>query len=171
MSEKKDNSLIAGLVIGWILVGIIVAFLAGMNWQKDRDLEELTARKVTMDRLVTELAEAKARLAEERTFVKTWEGVASFYGKESGIVTSIGEPFDGTDFTAAHRSLPPGTLVIVESLETGLSTVCRINDVGPSKKYPERIIDVSDASASILGMTRKGLTHVRVHQIRLPKGD
>lgn len=130
---------------------------------------EVSTREAKIENLSKELAYMKERWENDRTFFKTWEGVASFYGKESGIITSTGEPFDGTDFTAAHRTLPPGTIIIVESLETGLATICRINDFGPSKKYPERIVDVSHASAGILGMKNHGLIRVRIHQVRLPK--
>jgi len=131
------------------------------------DLSRVASDK--MSRLMQENADLVAEMEKNRLLIQTREGVASYYGKESGIITSIGEPFDGTDYTAASRDLPPGTIVIVESLETGAATACRINDYGPSKKYPERIIDISHASGGILGMHKAGLTRVRIHVVRLPK--
>lgn len=164
---------VRAIIVGWVIVAMVAMFILGHKigsrdaWESIDPI--LDARKATQEALQRALAEAQEALSRERAILRSWEGIASFYGQESGVVTSIGEPFDGTDFTAAHRTLPPGTIVIVESLETGRATICRINDYGPSKKYHERIIDVSHASAVILGMTKGGLTHVRISEVRLPR--
>ena len=65
-----------------------------------------------------------------------------------------------SEMTAAHRSLPFGTKVLVENLNNGRSVVVRINDRGPFVKG--RIIDVSKAAASSLGMLGSGTVRVRV---------
>lgn len=62
--------------------------------------------------------------------------------------------------TAAHRSLPFGTKVVVENRRNGKRVVVRINDRGPFIRG--RVIDVSKAAASKLGFIRAGVTSVRV---------
>jgi rare lipoprotein A len=62
--------------------------------------------------------------------------------------------------TAAHRSLPLGTIVRVTNLATGKSVKVRINDRGPY--YKGRVIDLSAAAASALGIARKGTARLRI---------
>ncbi len=79
-------------------------------------------------------------------------GVASWYGKElQGEKTASGEIFNMYALTAAHRTLPMGTIVKVTNLENGKSVVVRINDRGPYDK--RRIIDLSYKAAFNLGIT------------------
>lgn len=88
-------------------------------------------------------------------------GVASWYGKfHQGNKTANGERFDRFAETAAHRSLPFNTLVRVTTLDTGKSTLVRINDRGPYVRG--RIIDISDAAASSLGIREEGVARVRL---------
>jgi rare lipoprotein A len=70
-------------------------------------------------------------------------------------------------FTAAHPSLPLGSVVKVTNLENGKSVDLRINDRGPYQKG--RIIDVSRAAATVLGMRRSGVAQVRVELISSPE--
>lgn len=87
------------------------------------------------------------------------QGVASWYGgKFHGRLTSSGEVFDTNDLTAAHKSLPFGTIVKVTNLDNGKSVVVRINDRGPFVEG--RIIDLSRAAAEALGMLGLGVAHV-----------
>jgi rare lipoprotein A len=89
------------------------------------------------------------------------QGLASWYGgKFQGRQTASGECFDTNEFTAAHKTLPFGTIVKVTSLENGKSTVVRINDRGPF--VPGRIIDLSRAAAAAIGLTGKGVAKVRI---------
>ena len=85
-------------------------------------------------------------------------GHASWYALHSR--TASGEMMNPSDMTAAHRSLPFGTRVLVENLSNGHSVVVRINDRGPFVQG--RIIDVSQAAASSLGMLGSGTARVRV---------
>ena len=64
---------------------------------------------------------------------------------QNGGTTASGEAFSPTKLTAAHRTLPFGTLVRVTNLRNGRSVVVRINDRGPFNK--SRIIDVTPAAA------------------------
>jgi len=88
-------------------------------------------------------------------------GTASWYGDSfQGKQTASGEPYDMLDFTAAHRTLPLGTLVRVTNLTNRRTVVVRINDRGP---VPEsRIIDLSYNAARTLGFKERGVQRVRV---------
>ncbi|HMP44350.1 MAG TPA: septal ring lytic transglycosylase RlpA family protein, partial [Sphingopyxis sp.] len=82
-------------------------------------------------------------------------GMASYYGRElAGNRTASGERFDPGQLTAAHRTLPFGSLVRVTNVSNGDSVVVRINDRGPF--HGGRVIDVSHAAAREIGMHRSG---------------
>jgi rare lipoprotein A len=82
--------------------------------------------------------------------------VASWYGKKfQGRLTANGEHFDKEKLTAAHRTLPLGTVVRLTVPSTGRSVVVRINDRGPWLKG--RDFDLSEAAANVLGIHRKGI--------------
>ncbi|WP_233167523.1 septal ring lytic transglycosylase RlpA family protein [Xylophilus sp. ASV27] len=86
-------------------------------------------------------------------------GGSSWYGgRFHRRRTASGEAFDMEAFTAAHRTLPFGTLVCVRSLVNGRSVVVRVNDRGPSS--PQRIIDLSYAAARALDMVGLGFKQV-----------
>ncbi len=96
------------------------------------------------------------------------EGYASWYGgKFNGRLTSSGEVFDTNVKTAAHKTLPFGTVVRVVNLENGRSTTVRINDRGPFVEG--RIIDLSRAAAEELGMVSSGVAKVSVEVVDLVK--
>ncbi len=86
-------------------------------------------------------------------------GHASWYSLPANI-TANGERMDPNELTAAHRSLPFGTRVLVENLANGRSVVVRINDRGPF--VGGRIIDLSKAAAASIGMIDAGTAKVRV---------
>ena len=91
-------------------------------------------------------------------------GTASYYGsKHQGKRTASGERFDKNSLTAAHRQLPFGTRVRVTNLNNDKSVVVRINDRGPHTRG--RLIDLSQAAASQLGMLRSGTARVRVQAL------
>jgi len=77
-------------------------------------------------------------------------------------ITASGERFNPGAMTAAHRTLPFGTMVRVTDLRTGRSVIVRINDRGPFVRG--RVIDLSRAAARRLGMG--GLTRVRIDVLR-----
>jgi len=88
-------------------------------------------------------------------------GIASWYGPDfHGRKTSCGEVYDMYGETAAHKTLPMHTHVLVRNLENGRETVVRINDRGPFVKG--RIIDLSLAAARKLDMDRKGTARVEL---------
>ncbi|MDW8031536.1 MAG: septal ring lytic transglycosylase RlpA family protein [Candidatus Bipolaricaulota bacterium] len=95
-------------------------------------------------------------------------GIASWYGEPfHGRRTSSGEIYDMHKLTAAHLTLPFGTIVLVTDLETGKSVVVKINDCGPY--VAGRIIDLSFAAAERLGMVRKGLAKVGLKVLKYPE--
>ena len=88
-------------------------------------------------------------------------GIASWYGQEfHGRPTSSREVYNMNDMTAAHRSLPFGTHVMVTNLDNDRSAVVRINDRGPFVRG--RVIDLSYAAARVLGIVGPGTAPVRV---------
>jgi hypothetical protein len=89
-------------------------------------------------------------------------GIASYYWQDQ--MTASGERFDKRAMTAAHRTLPMGTRVKVTHTASGRSVVVRINDRGPFK--PGRVIDLSEAAAEVLDMTRAGLAQVTLDVVR-----
>jgi rare lipoprotein A len=90
--------------------------------------------------------------------------VASWYGVPfDGHRTSNGEIYDMHQFTAAHRTLPFGTIVRVTNLANGKQTQVRINDRGPF--VADRIIDLSLAAARAIEMVGPGVAPVRIELI------
>ena len=88
-------------------------------------------------------------------------GIASYYGdKYEGRPTASGEKLNQKLLTAAHRTLPFGTMVTITNLKNGKKIRVRINDRGPFKK--ERIIDVTRKGAEMLDFVRDGLTEVKI---------
>lgn len=91
-------------------------------------------------------------------------GIASWYGPGfHGLRTASGAIYNQYDLTAAHQTLPLGSRVIVINIQNGRSVEVLINDRGPFVKG--RIIDLSYAAASGLGMVRPGTIPVRIEVI------
>jgi rare lipoprotein A len=97
----------------------------------------------------------------ERQEKPTWTGTASFYHQKfEGRKTSSGEIFSNKEYTAAHKSLPFGTLVRVTHLKNGKQVLVKINDRLPPKS--SRIIDLSVIAANDLDMIKAGLAKVKI---------
>ena len=91
----------------------------------------------------------------------TLVGEASYYGgKFAGRRTASGEVFDPSRYTAAHRTLPFGTVLRVTRLDTGAVVYVRVTDRGPFGKK-RRILDLSEGAADLLDMRRRGIAEVR----------
>jgi rare lipoprotein A len=92
------------------------------------------------------------------------EGIASWYGREfEGRPTASGEIFDSSQLTAAHPSLPFGTILVVTNLHNSRTVTVRVNDRGPFVEA--RIIDVSRAAAEQLDMIVTGTAPVLVESV------
>jgi rare lipoprotein A len=112
--------------------------------------------------------------AEDRNYVRTHrpilseEGLATWYtAPYKGRKAANGEVFSDHDLTAAHRTLPMGSLIVVTNLTTAQSSVMRISDRGPF--VADKMIDLTIASAKAVGVYRVGTARVRIDVYRTPK--
>ena len=95
----------------------------------------------------------------------TLRGQASYYADSlQGGKTASGAPYDKNAMTAAHRTLPLGTVVRVTYLKTGKTAEVTINDRGPYVK--NRIIDLSGAAAQRLGLKDDGVGEVEIEILK-----
>jgi rare lipoprotein A len=97
-------------------------------------------------------------------------GLAGWYGQEfAGRTTANGEIFDPLLMTAAHRTLPFGTVVDVKNPKTGQTVRVRINDRGPY--IGNRLIDLSYAAAQQIGIVDSGGGEVDLAVVKVGKGE
>ena len=97
-------------------------------------------------------------------------GVASWYGEEfAGRTTANGEIFDPMQLTAAHRTLPFGTVLDVTNGKTNQTVRVRINDRGPY--VGNRVLDLSYAAAQVIGLIQPGSGEVDMKIVRLGRGE
>ncbi|MDD4921543.1 MAG: septal ring lytic transglycosylase RlpA family protein [Bacteroidales bacterium] len=97
-------------------------------------------------------------------------GTASFYNKKfNGRKTSSGERVDNDRFTAAHPSIPFGTLVRVTNLANGKSVVVKVND----RFYPKKghLIDITYAAAVVIDMVRQGMARVTLEVLDISESE
>jgi rare lipoprotein A (peptidoglycan hydrolase) len=117
--------------------------------------------------LICPVIEAPAHLSTPVKPIKTWVGNASWYGPDfNGKKTANGERFNSESLTAAHPTLPFGSLVRVVNPRNGKFEVVRINDRGPYQEGRE--IDVSYRVARKIGLIGSGVCQVRLELIALP---
>ena len=91
---------------------------------------------------------------------------ASWYGPRfHGKLTANGEQYNQMALTAAHKSLPFGTVLQVTNLKNGKSVIVRINDRGPF--IEGRDLDLSKGTALNLGMIDRGVIKVKVSEVIL----
>ena len=167
MKVRAALAAIALLALGGSISGVSAAEGAEAVPQTDA----LAAEDATLPRFVPleePIAVAEAQLAtvqaipevepEDQDGDAIGGGVASWYGREfAGHRTASGERFNPGEYTAAHRTLPFGSRVRVTNAQ-GRSVVVRINDRGPFSRG--RVIDLSQAAASELGIVRAGSARV-----------
>ena len=127
-----------------------VMLLGSLDLASSQEVEEETA------------SEPFVEPSEPRTpSVAVETGYASFYHADfHGRRTANGETFNRHALTAAHKTLPFGTLVRVINLRNERSVVVRVNDRGPLNKH--RVIDVSPRAARELGFLANGVTWVKL---------
>jgi rare lipoprotein A len=100
--------------------------------------------------------DANAAIAPSSGSGRSFSGIASFYGNESGSKTASGQRFNQEAMTCAHRSLPFGTKLRVT--HAGRSVVVTVNDRGPFIRG--RVLDLSTGAARAVGLTSAGVGHV-----------
>jgi rare lipoprotein A len=108
-----------------------------------------------------EWRDANASIAPSSGSGRSFSGMASFYGNESGSKTASGQRFNQNAMTAAHRSLPFGTKLRVT--HGGRSVVVTVNDRGPF--VHGRVLDLSTGAARAVGLTSAGVGRVTAEVI------
>ncbi len=99
-------------------------------------------------------------------FPKYLYGIVSWYGDDfAGRKTASGEMYNPDDLTAAHRTLPFGTILDIENLENGRKIRIRINDRGPFVE--SRILDISKKAAESLDILKKGTVYAKITLIKI----
>jgi rare lipoprotein A (peptidoglycan hydrolase) len=117
---------------------------------------------------VSSTPKVKGSSKNEQKPIAVWECITSWYGDDfDGLPTATGETYDMYAATAAHPTLPLGSIVRVVNTRNHRSQVVRINDRGP---YVEgRELDVSYAVARSLGFDQRGTAKVRLELLEVPK--
>lgn len=137
---------------------------------KRRELEEIREFRKMVRELLKEEYEEVAPGIKVKKGCEVVRGIASWYGgRFHGRRTSSGETFNLFKFTAASKTFPLGTYVLVRNEENGKVITARINDRGPHTGG--RIIDLSMAAAFKLGMVRSGISMVQVVPLRCLSPD
>lgn len=158
-----------------ITTSLAVAVLLTASFATITIVPELSTPVIAENALVTTpvtLPSVPLTLAtRSRVLASSTFGVASWYGSVlQGHHTASGERFNKDALTAAHRTLPFGTMVRVVDVNTGKSVVVRINDRGVL--FADRVIDLSSAAADDLGILRSGVAKVRLEILKkLPATD
>ena len=97
-------------------------------------------------------------------------GYSSYYAdKFHGRKTANGEIFNMHDYTAAHKNLPFGTILLVTNLENGKNVKVRVNDRGPY--VAGRILDLSLQAAKDIGLIETGVSKVSIKILKLGNDD
>jgi len=95
-------------------------------------------------------------------------GIASYYANcLDGKATACGDRYCANKLTAAHKTLPFGTIVRVSMLSTGKEVVVVVNDRGPYSK--KRMIDLSFKAAREIGLIRAGVAKVKLEVVSSAK--
>lgn len=111
---------------------------------------------------------ADEQFVDTHTPINSETGVASWYGPPyHNRVGANGQVFDENGISAAHRTLPMGSLIRVVNLKTGQSAVMRVTDRGPF--VAGRVLDLSIGAAKAVGIWRAGLGDVRIDVFSTPK--
>jgi rare lipoprotein A len=109
-------------------------------------------------------SDALAQRLQAQPALTRFSGQVSYYSNAlAGHSTASGEPYEPSAYTAAHRSLPFGTIVRVVSDQTGRTVYVRINDRGPF--VHGRVLDLSHAAAKKLGLLGPGVLEARAEVV------
>lgn len=135
LSRQRQSFALLSAVSGTLVVAIVIMLGASAAHAQQRDWR-------------------KANASAPRTF----SGMASYYGRESGSRTASGQRLNPSAMTAAHRTLPFGTKVKVTEPRSGRSVVVTINDRGPFIRG--RVLDLSTGAAAVIGIKGRGVGRV-----------
>lgn len=149
------------LLAATLLVGGSVTEASAKSRNHHRHHHSHHAAKTTDVSSKASWRDANAAIAPSSGSGRSFSGIASFYGNESGSKTASGQRFDQNAMTAAHRTLPFGTKLRVT--HGGRSVVVTINDRGPFIKG--RVLDLSTGAARAVGLTSAGVGRVTAEVI------
>jgi len=114
------------------------------------------------------VSQADLRFVATHDPILSEAGLATWYtAPYKGRKAANGQVFDDHALTAAHRTLPMGSLIVVTNTRTGQSSAMRVTDRGPF--VDGRIVDLTIASAKATGVYRAGLVKVRIDVYQTPK--
>lgn len=137
---------------------VVVAFLTGCAQKGLQSASRSSSAPV----------DASEPAAAAVTYRYTETGVASWYGKElHGKKTASGELFDMYGLTAAHRTLPLGTIIHVTNQDNSKNVTVRINDRGPFVR--NSILELSYAAARELGFAGQGTARIKFGVVEEPR--
>lgn len=163
--------------IAWLaatLIALTIGLIVGARVMEGVASHEASILQAQLTEAELQRDEARAELESSRVMLLLWTGVASYYGeREHGRLTASGQVFDMNGLTGASRTIPLGTMIIVENVETGRMVPMLVNDYGPAK-WTGRGLDVSKGVAERLGILKQGLARVRVYELvqgRVSNGD
>jgi len=106
-------------------------------------------------------------IVASRQPIYTEQGMASWYGPNYHAHRGAnGQVYDQNGISAAHRTLPMGSLIRVTNIQTGQSAIMRITDRGPF--VPDRVIDLSIGAAKAVGVWRPGTAMVKIEVYDAP---
>ena len=156
LKTKLNVTVVIGLaMIGFFLGQVIPAVAATTVPSPSRTIP---VKKAAVKNAAGSTSHKKTKIAKKTEVMK---GLASVYSdKLRGRKTSSGQRYNPEKMTAAHRSLPIGTKVLVTNLKNNKSVEVFINDRGPFHR--DRVIDLASAAASKLGMKKRGFVQVRL---------
>ena len=144
-----------------ILISLLSTISFGLVGLSDSSYIEKEYEKEINEKNFYVTTPAAPEFVDHGTFTASWYG-KKFDGRE----TANGETYNENALTAAHKSLPFGTILKVTNPRNNKIVFVRINDRGP---YIEgRDLDLSKASAKALGMLRKGVVKVKIEELTVP---
>ena len=155
LGNRTQSRTALALVAATFLVGGGVTEASAKSRHHRHHHHHQQARAATQGATDTSWRDANASIAPS-SGGRSFSGIASFYGNESGSKTASGQRFNQNAMTAAHRSLPFGTKLRVT--HRGQSVVVTINDRGPFIRG--RVLDLSTGAARAIGLTGAGVGRV-----------
>lgn len=148
------NKLVTLLLAGFLTFGSLNSVAATQNAKK---VDKITSSKTLKELPKKSVTNKNVRHGHYQS------GEASYYADMfNGRRTANGEIFSNDKMTAAHRSLPFGTLVKVKNMRNGRTAIVRINDRGPYAETHKRVIDLSKTAARKLGIYKTGVANVKL---------
>jgi rare lipoprotein A len=163
MHNSKRQKLLAGL-LAFALLPFTILFLTLIVLAKEPETIPENIKAQSENKTISEII--KDGIDFTNNYLQVVEGKSSYYGNRfHNRKAASGEKYNMFEFTAAHRTLPFGTIVKVTNLQNNLSTFVRINDRGPFVR--KRIIDLSyEAAKSISAL---GVDNIKMETVLIPR--